>query len=82
MDISNESAKIECLREKIDKIDRKILLLLEQRVKLAMEIGSVKRKLGMSLKDPEREMEILQNAGVYKTVFERILEVCRDAQRL
>lgn len=47
--------EIEMLREEIDKIDSKLLQLLNERSKLALEIGEIKKKYNLPVYDPERE---------------------------
>jgi chorismate mutase len=49
------------LRRKIDSIDRKILRLLEDRLKIAKEIMNVKIKRGLKITDKKREKEIIEN---------------------
>lgn len=48
------------LRAKIDAIDREILKLLNERVRLAAEIGRVKRERGFEIYVAQREEEVLQ----------------------
>ena len=55
-------------RGQIDAIDRKLLQLLNQRVRLALELGRRKCAAGIALRDPRREAAILarmrqRNAG-------------------
>ena len=54
--------KIEQVRKKIDKIDNKILELIEKRGVYAKEIGSLKSQLSVksSFYKPEREAQILR----------------------
>jgi len=55
-------------RGRIDAIDRKLLELLNQRARLAREVGRKKRAAGVALRDSRREAVILarmreQNPG-------------------
>jgi chorismate mutase len=68
------SEKIAELRQKIDEIDEKILLLLKERFEIAKEIGLEKRKRGMPLRDFERE-----NAK-YKEIMEKALKLKLDPE--
>ncbi len=68
------------LRTEIDGIDRQIIELLEERVKLTREIGKIKRELNLSVKDEKREEEVLKRAGRFREVFKKIVEVCRNEQ--
>ena len=82
---------IEDWRRKIDEIDRKLVELLNERSKCAIEIGKLKRTLNLRVYDPEREREILQrikevNSGPLdgeglQRLFERIIDECRHIER-
>lgn len=52
---------MDSLREKIDKIDEKILKLISQRQKIVKKVGDFKRKQKMPLKDSSREKLVLDN---------------------
>ena len=83
---------IEDWRRKIDEIDRKLVELLNERSKCAIEIGKIKSAQNLRVYDPEREQEILQriketNSGPLDSpglqrLFERIIEECRHIERL
>src|SRR5947207_15897415 len=83
---------IEDWRRKIDEIDRRLVELLNERSKCAIEIGKIKRAQHLRVYDPEREQEILQrikemNSGPLDSpglqrLFERIIEACRHIERL
>ena len=56
------------IRENIDRLDRKLVELINQRLALAAEIGKIKRSTGGEIYVPEREDAVLrkvcgQNAG-------------------
>jgi len=82
---------IEDWRRKIDEIDRKLVELLNERSKCAIEIGKIKRALNLRVYDPEREREILQRIKEVNTgpldgdgiqrLFERIIDECRHLER-
>jgi chorismate mutase len=77
---------IEQLREKIDKVDLRIVALLEERVDLVKKIGEAKRRHGLPIADPKREQQVLNmitggsklNKGFVKGLFERIIDYCRE----
>ncbi len=46
------------LRSEIDRIDRKVLDLLNERVRLAAEIGKIKHSQGLAVYAPQREEEV------------------------
>lgn len=48
------------LRTQIDKIDVGILALLDQRMKLAIDIAKAKKSIKKSIFDPERERILLE----------------------
>jgi chorismate mutase len=70
------------LRRQIDRIDTEILHLLQERLEIARKIGEVKLKSGLPVYDPKREEEVLLRAGHFRRVFETILEVSKDVQRV
>jgi chorismate mutase-like protein len=83
---------IEDWRRKIDDIDRKLVELLNERSKCAIEIGKIKKTQNLRVHDPEREREVLKlvneaNAGPLNTeglqrLFERIMDECRQVERI
>lgn len=73
-------------RDQIDKIDKKIQNLLNQRFSYCREIGIFKFQKNLPLRDEAREAEILDGiAGKYqkeiRDVYEVILEKSRNLQR-
>ncbi len=52
-------AGIEAWRERIDRIDRIVLELLNERSRSANAIGHVKQQLGLPIYVPEREHQVL-----------------------
>jgi chorismate mutase/prephenate dehydratase len=52
--------ELQKLREKIDQIDREILRLLNERSRLALEIGRLKRRRNARAYSPERERQIIE----------------------
>jgi chorismate mutase len=88
---SNLSQRLRDRRRKIDLIDRKLLPLLNQRLRIALEIGKIKKQMGTRIYDPKREKEILEklslrnrgplNEDDLKKIFATIIKVCRQSQR-
>jgi chorismate mutase-like protein len=78
-------------RRQIDEIDRKLVELLNQRSRCALEIGKIKQAENLPLYQPEREREVLQNAervnagpltdAAIRRLFERIIDEARSAER-
>ncbi len=51
---------IEDWRRRIDEIDRQLVELLNERARCAIEIGRLKRAVGLPLYQPDREKEVLK----------------------
>jgi chorismate mutase len=89
---SEAEAAIEGLRRRIDSIDDQLMRLLNSRSACAVEIGRVKRALGLPVYSPEREAWILdrvmrENPGpldamAVRRVFERVIDESRRLERL
>jgi chorismate mutase-like protein len=85
------SKKLKKKRKEIDLIDRKLLTLLNQRLRTALEIGRVKKKMGRKIYDPKREHGILEriklrNKGPLRDeklekIFQTIIKVSRQFQK-
>jgi chorismate mutase len=79
-------------RRRIDLIDEQLMRLLNSRSACAVEVGRIKRALGLPVYNPEREAAILdrvmrENPGpldptAVKRVFERIIDESRRLERL
>lgn len=83
--------EIEKWRKKIDKIDVKIVRLLNKRAKCADEIGKIKQELNIPIYSPERESQVIQNVIKHnygplsdmaiKRLYERIIDESRRLER-
>jgi chorismate mutase/prephenate dehydratase len=83
--------KLKPLREKIDTIDAQILDLLNQRARLAQEVGHVKAETNAPVFRPEREAQVLRGvaernpgpllAGDVQTIFREIMSSCRALEK-
>lgn len=83
--------KLKPLREKIDAIDAQLLELLNQRAKVAQEVGHVKAETGAPVFRPEREAQILRgvadrNPGPMgnfelQTIWREIMSACRSLEK-
>ena len=51
---------LEALRRQIDRVDAQLLRMLNQRARLALQVGSLKKRQGRRLFDPQREHTILR----------------------
>ena len=84
------SKKLKKKRKQIDLLDQKLLRLLNQRLRIALEIGKMKKKRREKVYDLWREKEILKklkrkNKGPMKEedlekIFRMIMKVCRKSQ--
>ncbi|OGP54607.1 MAG: hypothetical protein A2162_09580 [Deltaproteobacteria bacterium RBG_13_52_11b] len=88
---SNLSQKLSDRRRKIDLVDRELLPLLNQRLRIALGCGKIKKEMGKNIYDPQREAEVLKrlrmkNRGPLKEedlekIFRAIIRVCRRSQK-
>ena len=63
---SNETGQgFDHLRDEIDRIDKSLVKLIAQRLKVTKEIGEIKSDLGLALYHPEREAELIKNKRSY-----------------
>jgi len=85
-------AQVNDLRRRIDQIDDQLMKLLNSRSACAVEIGRIKRQIGMAVYQPEREKWILDrvernnpgplDSGAVRRVFERVIDESRRLERL
>jgi chorismate mutase-like protein len=78
-------------RRRIDEIDKKLVELLNERSRCALEIGKLKQAAKLPLYQPDRENEVLSNAernnpgpltdSAIRRLFERIIDEARAAER-
>ena len=61
--------EIDDLRKKIDKIDKELVSLIEQRALVAKQIGDIKSKSGMGIVQQGREESVLKNVKQNLTVI-------------
>ncbi|WP_394777868.1 prephenate dehydratase [Undibacterium sp.] len=79
------------LRLKIDAIDAQILALLNERARVAQEVGHVKAETNAPVFRPEREAQVLRNAAAnnpgplenedIQTIFREVMSACRALER-
>lgn len=51
------------LRAEVERIDRALIGLVAERVRIAREVGEAKRALGLPTLDPAREAAVVRRAG-------------------
>ena len=86
------AAQVDDYRKRIDQIDDQLMKLLNARSACAVEIGRIKRHIGMPVYQPEREKWILErvarnnpgplDSGAVRRVFERVIDESRRLERL
>ncbi|HUA16225.1 MAG TPA: chorismate mutase [Verrucomicrobiae bacterium] len=82
---------IEDWRDKIDELDRKLVALLSERAKAAVEIGRLKRDTSLPIYEPDRERIVFENVQTANQgplpgrdlvrIYERIIDVMRNIQK-
>ncbi len=90
--VKRGEAQVTDLRRRIDQIDDQLMKLLNSRSACAVEIGRIKRQIGMPVYQPEREKWILDrveknnpgplDSGAVRRVFERVIDESRRLERL
>ena len=82
---------IEDWRKKIDELDRKLVELLSERARAAVEIGRLKRDTSLPIYEPDRERTVFSNVQEANRgpltgrdlvrIYERIMDVMRNVQK-
>jgi chorismate mutase/prephenate dehydratase len=83
--------EIDKLRDEIDRLNDEILEKISERVGVALRIGEVKRRHGMSVVDRAREEAVLNDVGGLaddrgldpegvRRVFREIIDLCVKAE--
>ena len=80
------------LRDDIDRVDEVLVRLLNERARVACEIGKLKKQLGVEVYQPEREKQVLAHvrgiavegplgSEAIARLFERIIDEARRLER-
>ena len=80
------------LREDIDRVDEVLVRLLNERARVACEIGHLKKQLGVDIYQPDREKQVLAHvrgiaaegplgSDAIARLFERIIDEARRLER-
>lgn len=87
----DESERMAELRSRIDALDEKLVRLLNDRARCALELGIIKESVGMEIYQPEREITVLEHArdvnggplegSAITRLFERIIDENRRLER-
>ncbi len=83
---------IEHWRNEIDQIDEQLVRLLNERSRCAIELGRIKRELGLAIYSPDREKQVIQHvtsvnggpldSAAVRRLFERIIDESRSIERV
>jgi chorismate mutase len=78
-------------RKKIDELDKRMVELLSERARAAIEIGRLKSHTSLPIYEPERERAVFENVSRMNPgplperelvrIFERIMDVMRNIQK-
>ena len=85
-------ATLDDLRDDIDRVDEVLVRLLNERARVACEIGKLKKAQGIDLYQPEREKQVIDHVRSVATegplgpeaiarLFERIIDEARTLER-
>ena len=80
------------LRNDIDRVDEVLVRLLNERARVACEIGQLKKALGVEVYQPEREKQVIAHVrgiaaegplgpDAIARLFERIIDEARGLER-
>ncbi len=79
------------LREAIDQIDRQIVELLAERLRLVIKVGEIKLAHQLAVYDPNRERELIERVtsaatdpltpGMVQRIFECIIRESRNLEQ-
>ena len=88
---ADAAARVDDLRRRIDDLDELLVRLLSARAACALEVGRVKKLLGLEIYQPSREAEVLAhvqrinpgplNDASMKRLFERVIDENRRLER-
>lgn len=79
-------------RIRIDEIDLQLVALFNERAQCAIEIGHIKRRLGLEVYSPSREAQVIANVTganqgpldheAVRRLFERVIDESRRIERI
>lgn len=88
----SQEKTIDHWRIRIDEIDVQLVSFLNERAHCAIEIGHIKRRLGLDVYSPQREAEVMENVAqanggpldvdALRRLFERIIDESRRIERI
>ena len=83
--------EIKIQRKKIDDLDEKILVKIAERMKIAQDVGKIKKEHGKQSLDEDREKEIIKkirkmaelqelDSKKIERIFNEIINLCRNSE--
>lgn len=88
----SEDKTIDDWRIRIDEIDLELVRLFNERTTCAIEIGHIKKRLGLEIYSPSREAQVYANVtsanhgpldhDAIKRMFERVIDEARRIERI
>jgi chorismate mutase len=85
------SPELDELRRAIDQVDARLLELIQERLRLVLEVGAYKVKNGMAVYDPDRERRLLERLSAMakpplepdtvRRIFERLVDESRTLEQ-
>ena len=88
----SEDKTIDDWRIRIDEIDLELVRLFNERTTCAIEIGHIKKRLGLEIYSPSREAQVIANVTdanhgpldheAIKRLFERVIDEARRIERI
>jgi chorismate mutase len=89
--MKTSNAEVDRARGEIERIDRELIALIAERVRVARQIGRAKREAGMNTLDPAREAAVVRRAGeiarelelddeVVRRIFWQLIALSRSVQ--
>ncbi|HVJ14122.1 MAG TPA: chorismate mutase [Polyangiaceae bacterium] len=83
--------ELDALRRAIDDVDRQLLELIAERVKIVLKVGDFKRRRSLPIYDPERERTMIEqliqrapqplNPEIVRRIFERVIDESRRIEQ-
>lgn len=91
-DVSHFEIELKKLRDEIDEIDRSLVRLISERMKIVREIGRLKKEFRKPVVDRERELSVIRkvlqmaeaesvNTELVLKIFSLLMEESRRIQR-
>jgi chorismate mutase len=89
--MTSPGPELDALRIAIDELDRRILELVAERVRVVLAVGEYKRERGLAVYDPERERRMLErlsssapsplDGDTVRRIFERLIDESRRIEQ-